>query len=172
MGPRIETERLILRLPEDGDAADIAAQFNDFDVARMTSRIPYPYPRPAADMWILVSRISWPRTCNFVIENDGEFVGTGGIFRRTAGAEWEIGYALGRHAWGRGLGTEAAAALLAYARDELGATRVVAGHYDDNPASGRILEKIGFRYTGAMSKQYAIARLDYANLKDMEWVAA
>jgi RimJ/RimL family protein N-acetyltransferase len=177
MGPRIdltriESDRLVLRLPEERDAEAIALQFNDFDVARMTARIPYPYPRPAADMWVLISRVSWPRNCNFVVEHKGEIVGTAGIFRRTPDADWELGYALARHAWGKGYATEIGHILLEFARKTLGANRVIAGHYDDNPASAHVLKKLGFRYTGASCRQFAMARLAKVNCVDMEWTEA
>ena len=59
MGPRIDTERLMLRLPEMADAENISRYCGEFDVARMTSRIPHPYPVLAAELWVLQTRAAW-----------------------------------------------------------------------------------------------------------------
>ena len=74
--------------------------------------------------------------------------------------------------WGRGYATEAARAVVAYAFDELGLNRVFAFHFTNNPASGRVLQKIGMRHEGTRrahtrkdgafldSESYAILRGD------------
>jgi RimJ/RimL family protein N-acetyltransferase len=61
---------------------------------------------------------------------------------------WEIGYWIGKPYWGQGYVTEAAAGLLAWAQHEMGVTRFVSGHIFDNPASGKVLTKLGFTYAG------------------------
>jgi len=57
----------------------------------------------------------------------------------------ELAYALARKAWGRGLATEAAEAVVNYGFKEKGLEQVVAGIHCDNEASRRVLEKVGFR---------------------------
>jgi len=59
---------------------------------------------------------------------------------------YEIGYALARNCWGRGLATEAAGRIAAFAKDELKVKQLFATHAADNAASGRVLEKTGFIY--------------------------
>lgn len=171
MGPRIETRRLLLRPPEMRDAPDIARYAGDYDIAKMTMLIPHPYPEPAAEMWILMRRAGWANTSNrhLVIESvdGGAVCGSAGIFRRAPEADWEIGYWIAKPFWGRGLATEAGQALIDYARDELAAPVVTAGHYDDNLASGRVLEKLGFRYTGEACEQFCLGRLARANCLGM-----
>tara|TARA_R110000868_G_scaffold19588_3_gene84304 strand:+ start:2663 stop:3217 length:555 start_codon:yes stop_codon:yes gene_type:complete len=173
MGPRIETTRLLLRPPEMSDAPDIARYAGDYDIAKMTMLIPHPYPVPAAEMWVLMRRAAWEKSANrhLIIETrgetGGEMCGMAGIFRRTAQSEWEIGYWIAKPFWGSGYATEAGQALIDYARDELAAAVVTAGHYDDNPASGRVLEKLGFRYTGEACEQFCLGRLARANCLDM-----
>ena len=171
MGPRIETERLLMRLPEMGDAPNLSTYCGDIDVSRMTSRIPHPYPVLAAEMWVLATRAGWRPDGNqsLVIEADGETIGGGGIFKRSPESDWELGYWVGRPWWGMGYATEIGRGMVEFAHQALGAQRVVAGHYDDNPASGRVLEKLGFRYTGEARKVYAMARLGKARLLDMVW---
>jgi RimJ/RimL family protein N-acetyltransferase len=65
------------------------------------------------------------------------------------GGYFEMGYWLGRPYWGQGYATEAARKLAAFAFSGLKAGRLTAGYFHDNPASGRVLEKIGFKPDGA-----------------------
>jgi RimJ/RimL family protein N-acetyltransferase len=82
-------------------------------------------------------------------------VGTVG-FKRAEG--WlELGYWIARDHWGRGYATEAGRGALEVAR-ALGHRRVSAGHYVDNPASGRVLRKLGFRETGEVRPTFCRAR--------------
>jgi RimJ/RimL family protein N-acetyltransferase len=71
--------------------------------------------------------------------------------------EPEIGYWIARDHWGCGYATEAAGAVLKIAR-ALGHRRVVAGHFIDNPASGKVLRKLGFAPTGQPGKRFSVAR--------------
>ena len=56
MGPQIRTERTVLRLPELRDAPALSRFAGDIDVAKMTSRIPSPYPLISAEIWVLQTR--------------------------------------------------------------------------------------------------------------------
>ncbi|WP_417488473.1 GNAT family N-acetyltransferase [Maricaulis sp.] len=173
MGPRIETGRLLLRPPEMSDAPDIARHAGEYDIAKMTMLIPHPYPVPAAEMWVLMRRAGWAGSANrhLIVQtreaDGGEMWGMAGVFRRSRDSEWEIGYWIAKPFWGRGLATEAGQALIDYARNELAAPVVTAGHYDDNPASGRVLEKLGFRYTGKACEEFSLGRLAKANCLGM-----
>lgn len=175
MGPQIETGRLKLRLPEMDDAARLCELAGDYDVARMTGSIPHPYPQLAAEMWVLINRARWTPQGNqslVVTDSEGALVGSGGVFRRRPEADWELGYWIGRPWWGRGYATEIGRALIDFSCATLGATRLVAGHYHDNPASGRVLEKLGFRYTGKTENLFCTARMKRERSIDMVWEAA
>ncbi|MHA6288077.1 GNAT family N-acetyltransferase [Maricaulis sp. CAU 1757] len=168
MGPVLETERLTLRLPELDDAAELARHLGDYDIARMTARVPHPYPALAAELWVLANRAAWRADGNqslLVFDAEG-LAGGGGVFRRTPQSEWEIGYWVAKRCWGRGYATELGQALIGLAREQLGANRIIAGHNEDNPASGRVLEKLGFRYTGE-SRSWCMARLAQVRTLDM-----
>jgi len=171
MEPRIETRRLSLRLPEMRDAPDLSRYAGDYDIAKMTSRIPSPYPVLAAETWVLQTRAAWApgRNISLTVEHEGDLAGGGGIFKRGPEADWEIGYWLAKPFWGRGFGTELGAGLMQYARKQLGADRIVAGHFQDNPASGRILEKLGFVYTGEAPRLFSMARMGRAPCRSMTW---
>jgi len=78
--------------------------------------------------------------------------------------EVELGYRLRRHAWGLGYATEGARALIRHAFDVLGYRRVYSHSLTDNPASIRVMEKIGlvavgpWSYRGLPGIEYAIER--------------
>jgi ribosomal-protein-alanine N-acetyltransferase len=56
--------------------------------------------------------------------------------------------------WGKGYGTEAVRALVGYGFNQLKLNRIFASHYANNPASGKILQKLGMQYEGRLSKHY------------------
>ena len=83
-----------------------------------------------------------------------------------------MGYWIGRPYWGQGYATEAAAGAVGWAGADAGASGwVVAGHFADNPASGRVLEKAGFLYTGVVAPQFSKARGAVAPTRMMVWLA-
>ena len=58
------------------------------------------------------------------------------------------GYWYGRPFWYKGYAKEAGGQVTAFAFESLGALAIASGFYVANPASGRVLEKLGFRFTG------------------------
>ena len=170
--PVIESRRLALHAPAFQDAPRLAALANDPDIARMTTSLPHPYTIEAAEAFIARVAGQDPRRAStFLIEH--EDLGPVGTIGLACGDEpWpEIGYWIGRPYWGRGLATEAVEALLAWAARRQGRRVVVAGHFADNPASGRVLEKAGFLYTGETRRQFSLARGEAAPARRMVWLA-
>ena len=144
----IRTERLTLRDPEERDLPAIAELIGDIAVARMLSRVPHPYTIGDAEAWF--RQISAPDAEDwriFAIILDGQAVGMIG-FRNRYG-EPSIGYWLGRPFWGRGYMSEAVEAAVGwfFANHEDGALH--SGVFEDNPASRRIQEKLGFEIVGS-----------------------
>lgn len=149
----IETERLLLRPPRRNDAEAMALLAGDWEVARMTTRIPYPYTREDAAEWIESCLAPDVQELVFVITRGEAFLGCCGLqltsddgtFIDTA----ELGYWLGKPHWGNGYATEACEALLRVAFEEMGLQHVSCGHFSDNLASRRVIEKLGFAFVGA-----------------------
>jgi RimJ/RimL family protein N-acetyltransferase len=137
----------------------------------MTAMVPHPYTIEVAEGWILFALAQLRRQAAFTFlmeARDGSgVVGSMGVFRRRPDADWEVGYYVAKPAWGCGYASEALAAVVAWTRSELRAPRLVAGHFDDNPASRRVLEKAGFAPTGASTHMYSIARGAKARSIDM-----
>jgi RimJ/RimL family protein N-acetyltransferase len=83
-----------------------------------------------------------------VDRGDGAVIGYAGLQRLEDGPEVEIGYYLGRRAWGRGLATELAHALVDRAFGDLELRRLVAVVRPENEASKRVLAKAGLHPDG------------------------
>jgi len=83
-------------------------------------------------------------------------VGACGMGRRPSGAV-EMGYWIARPHWNQGFATEASRAVIDIART-LKLPRLEASHFVDNPASGRVLEKLGFIPTGLTAPRRSCAR--------------
>ena len=118
-----------------------------------------------------MQRLDAAREAVFAIEHrDHGLVGVLG-FHGQSPLGPEIGYWLGRPFWGQGLATEAATAALTWAREQWRRRVVVSGHFADNPASGRVLEKAGFLYTGEVQPRHSRARGRPAATRMMVWLA-
>jgi ribosomal-protein-alanine N-acetyltransferase len=153
----IVTQRLVLRPLEACDRARMIELANNWRVAKNLSQMPYPYTAASADDWLGKQASLWAggKCVNVAITLDGQFIGGAGVSVRDHG-DWELGYWLGEPYWNRGYASEAAAALRDHAFEKLKLGHIVAGHFFDNHASGRILSKLGFRYTKE-SHRYCIA---------------
>jgi ribosomal-protein-alanine N-acetyltransferase len=139
----LESERLILRPPRPSDIQSMTVWLSDYDVARMTARVPHPYNEGDAEAFI-----AHAPEHRFVIQRkrDGVFLGMAGLH---ADDGYEFGYWLGKPFWGFGYATEAAHRLVSYAFQALGQETVHAGWFYDNPASGHVLAKLGARHNGS-----------------------
>jgi RimJ/RimL family protein N-acetyltransferase len=170
--PRIETRRLALRSPAPGDESRLAELMADYDIARMTSRVPHPYGLADAENFIEKVQSNDPATDhNFLIEHEDEGIIGGLGFFTPPGEPLEVGYWIGRNWWGRGFASEALQGGLAWAKASWRKRYVVAGHFSDNPASGAVLCKAGFLYTGEVQLKHSLARGEEAATRMMVWLA-
>jgi len=149
------TKRLTLRPGWAEDAPALARAIAHKDVVTRISRAPWPYGEDDAREFL--GNFDSLGGCVFLIlvHDRGagappRLIGCVGLHAE-AQDRYELGYWLTPDAWGRGYATEAARAVLAAGRWSLGVRRIEAGHYIDNPASGRVLRKLGFSPTGEIS---------------------
>jgi len=156
----VRTERLLLRPGWIEDAAAVQrAISSDPAIARNTARIPWPYALADAEAYLRSQQDaehSWSLLVFARTSAAPRLVG--GVGLHPDGEQHEIGYWIARPYWGLGFATEAAAGLLRAARGSLQLKRVSSGHFVDNPASGHVLRKLGFRPTGRVEKRYSVAR--------------
>jgi RimJ/RimL family protein N-acetyltransferase len=149
----LRSARLGYRPIRATDAGRVAVLAGEWDIARMTSRIPHPYSLVDADLWIAsIGQDEFVRG----VELDGKLIGAVGYIEG-AERQAEIGYWIGKPYWGRGFATEAARALVAYSFGPVGFLRLTCGHFIDNPASARVIAKLGFRHVGN-GRQWCEAR--------------
>jgi len=170
--PVVETRRLALRAPGVRDIPRLVELANDAGVARMTLRMPHPYGVGDAEGFIAAVDSQDPRRDKtFVIEHeDHGAVGVIGLFEAGDVAP-EVGYWIGRPYWGRGYATEALEGAMAWAARAWKRRALTSGHFADNPASGRVLEKAGFLYTGEVRRGFSRARNAETETRRMIWLA-
>lgn len=151
------SERLFLRPAFPEDSRELFEAICDAGIVAMLAAPPWPYRMADAEEFCArdVDRHS-PR---FLITLPGEkgapIIGSIGL--REDGDALALGYWIARDHWGRGYATEAGRGALAMAR-ALGRKRVLSDHFVDNPASGRVLRKLGFRETGEVRPTECRAR--------------
>jgi RimJ/RimL family protein N-acetyltransferase len=153
----IRSERLFLRPGWPEEWEDLLSLIDDEDVVRNLARAPWPYTAEDARAFALCQHEQL--LPNFFITLPGaqgaRLIGSVGLSRD--GDRVELGYWIGRPYWGNGYATEAARAILPLAR-ALGHRELVANHFVDNPASGRVLHKLGFCPTGTIRDRFSLGR--------------
>jgi RimJ/RimL family protein N-acetyltransferase len=152
--PTLETERLVLRPFDPGDASRVQLLAGDRAVAATTKNIPHPYEDGMAEQWIGTHQDRFEKGQEIVFaitrKGGGELIGAIGLVLNLAQQNAEMGYWIGRPYWGCGYCTEAGRAVLRYAFAELHLHRVHAHHMSHNPASGRVMQKLGMRHEGRL----------------------
>ena len=155
--PTHQTERLQLRPGSREDAPALFSAIADPDIVRNLSSAPWPYH--LADAEALASGAFKPEEPRLFIflKTSGALIGVAGLDRMSDG-EVELGYWIAKAHWGRGYATEAARRMIEIATTELKLERLFAGWFIDNPASGRVLSKLGFVDTPGLVNRHSRAR--------------
>ncbi len=154
----VRSDRLIIRGLREGDWRDLQVLGGVPEVARMMFNVTAPWAEADVKAWLEMSK--WRGQVGFrpaVTLLDGTLIGTLGI----GGDPVSCAYFLGQDFWGKGYATEAMAAFLPDVFERFSLTEITASHFDDNPASGRVLAKLGFERTGIAMGSSA-ARLEDA----------
>jgi [ribosomal protein S5]-alanine N-acetyltransferase len=150
MTAEISTERLHLRSVTPQDSGRITEVVADPRVHRMLARVPPGQTKAQTLAWIMTHDRGRAEDIDHVyaITKNGVLIGVTGAHRASTDLPFEIGYWLAPEAWGQGFVTEASAALIRWLETRKGARALVSGHFADNPASGRVLAKLGFLPSG------------------------
>lgn len=148
----LETGRLELRPLRARDAVEIEQLLNDRELASNTESIDFPYPQGVAAHWIDRNQDRWMVGEAYVLticqKETGRLIGTIELLANKQNHRAELSYWIGRNFWNQGFATEAANAIVDFGFTELGFARITSQHFTRNPASGRVLEKIGMRFEG------------------------
>ncbi len=154
--PVLTTPRLVLRAFRLADAAMVQRLCGAFEVADTTANIPHPYEDGMAEEWIATHEPLWRegKLATFAITlPDDSLVGAVGL-RLERHRRAELGYWIGVPHWGQGYATEASVAMVAFGFDTLGLERIHASHFSRNPASGRVMQKVGMILEGVSRRHY------------------
>ncbi len=156
--PSLTTARLILRACTMADAADMQRLAGDRDIAATTLRIPHPYEDGMAEQFMSTHQDDFDQGLGVSLaialrsdgSSDGTYMGGIGLTIEQSHDKAEMGYWIGKPYCNQGYVTEAASAVVGYAFETLGLNRVYASHFKHNPASGRIMQKIGMTHEGSL----------------------
>lgn len=151
------TERLLLRPIWPEDATALHAAIADEAIVRNLAQAPWPYTADDAASFAALQHPEMLPNFMLMLRTDGapQLIGSCGLGQHDG--EAEIGYWIARRYWGQGFAAEAAKAVVGVAR-ALGHKKLSAGHMLDNPASGRVLRKVGFRPLGIVKQRYSAGR--------------
>jgi [ribosomal protein S5]-alanine N-acetyltransferase len=156
MIPTLQTPRLILRPFHPGDAADVQRLAGNRAIADTTLAIPHPYLDGMAEAWIAMHEPEFAEGTGaaFAITecSNGNLVGAISLMRIQNNHMAELGYWIGEPFWKQGFCTEAAGAVLDYAFPAFRLIRIHARHLRRNPASGRVMQKLGMKPEGRLRR--------------------
>ncbi|AJW64155.1 Putative ribosomal N-acetyltransferase YdaF [Elizabethkingia miricola] len=144
---KIETERLILSPLKESDIPLITEYLQKKIISDNTSHIPYPYSESDARTWLKMSDDALTAKTGYTFairEKEGKIIGAIGLHDR-GDDKAELGYWIAVPFWNKGYATEAASAILNFGIKELKFHKIYATHFIHNPASGKIMEKIGMQ---------------------------
>ena len=176
----LRTGRLVLAPVRAAHARALHPLIDDWEVVRMLAVLPWPVPLESVESFAVRQERGESDEDAFSILVDGAPVGVVAVKRPGTGSPARkmprLGYWIGRPHWGRGYGTEAVAALLGYAFRRYAHDAVGAGVFTDNPASRRVLEKLGFARVGGYPIR-CVARgepveIDNMHLARSRWAAS
>ncbi|APG63385.1 hypothetical protein LPB140_11970 [Sphingorhabdus lutea] len=153
------TERTLLRPSFAEDAPVIHQLMQDEALVRNLASAPWPYTLNDAQQFTSLDHDA--RYPKFIILNrtksTPEIIGSAAILPTDKDNQVELGYWIARPHWNQGFATEAANAVIQIAQI-LGYDNIVASHFFDNPASGRVLRKLGFAPLGKNQLRYSKGR--------------
>ena len=158
--PTLVTDRLILRKMKPQDAEAVFAYASDPEVTRYViweTHRSIEDSRAFLDLVTSKYESGGEPEWGIVYKGDHRFVGTCGIVSwEPQHARAELGYALSRDYWGRGLMAEAVATMISFGFREMSLNRIEARCIAENTASARVMEKAGMLYEGTLRQRELI----------------
>ncbi len=176
--PTLTTSRLIVRPYQMEDKPELIDLIGDPLVSKPLLIVPYPYTEKDADEWINSRQVAFEagESAQFVVTSkvSGVLLGGCGVIMIPKFNMAEIGYWVGRKFWGQGYTTEAARAVVDWAFDNFGLNRIYARYDVNNPASGRVMQKLGMQSEGILRqhvlKDGVYCDMAYYGLLRSEWL--
>jgi ribosomal-protein-alanine N-acetyltransferase len=178
--PTLTTERLTLRPFIADDAFDIERLAGVREIADTTLTIPHPYPHGAAAEWVLTHAPAWEAgsaaTFAVVETASARLVGVASLTIKREHRRAELGYWIALDQWNQGYATESNQRLVDFGFEVLGLHRIEARHFLRNPASGRVMVKLGMQQEG-IERDWAVKGDHFESMVlysilEQEWRAA
>lgn len=178
MLPIIETARLILKPFKEEDAQSVYELAKSYELYKSTLNIPHPYEPQMALEWIQTHEVAHEETGMialgaFIKETD-TLVGTFSLGFLPKTKNGEIGYWIGEPYWNKGYASEAAKALVDYGFAQLKLNRIYGRYLTFNPASRKVMEKIGFEFEGVLKevivKEGSFHDVGYLGMLRSDWL--
>ncbi|MDT0161341.1 MULTISPECIES: GNAT family N-acetyltransferase [Bacillus] len=148
----IFTNRLLLRLFQVSDAETVARLCDNYNLYKSTLYLPYPYELKDALTWMEkhLDNFKSERSYELAVTDrqTGELYGAIALSNNQMFHHGELAYWIGEEYWGKGYATEAAEAVIRFAFEEKKYHKVFARYFQSNPASGRVMEKLGMKEEG------------------------
>jgi RimJ/RimL family protein N-acetyltransferase len=162
-------------LYSEADIAELVQGIGAREVAATTVRIPHPYTEQDAREFIAATRRGGLLRRAIRLRSDGRMIGGVGLALEEDNQRAELGYWIAVPFWGHGYATEAAYEIVRYGFESLHLNRIFAGHFGNNPASQRVLAKLGMRHEGCqrqhIRKWDRFVDLELYGLLRQEWKA-
>ena len=154
----LDTPRLRLRPFGLTDASRVRELAGDRAIADTTLTVPHPYEDGMAETWIATHEPGFAKgellALAMTLADDTRVIGAIGLQLELAHARGTLGYWVGRDYWGQGYCTEAARALSALGFSRLGLNKIESECLIRNPASARVLTKLGMTSEGIKRQHY------------------
>jgi RimJ/RimL family protein N-acetyltransferase len=166
----IRTRRLLLRKLTVADVPRIHEILSNWHVTRMLRMAPFPPRLDQLQQWLSGHDQEWTAgtAYRFAVTAGERMIGCTDVDQISSGCGG-LGYFPDEDCWGRGFASEAAEAVRDFAVEAVGLRRLLSGHAIDNPASGHILIKLGFRPTGE-AEVWSQSRQETVLHKTYEWI--
>lgn len=179
-GTVLRTPRLTLSLLDDSDAGALLSIYSDTETMRYWSGAAWTALEQATQQIAQSRRDARDGSAlrlGIKLAETGELIGTATLYAfHRSNRRCEIGYILGRSHWGRGLMSEALAALLEHGFDVLDLHRVEADIDPRNEGSRRILQRLHFTREGLMRERWIVngelCDTEYYGMLRADWRAA
>ena len=150
----ITTENLILRMFQRSDVEELTRLCNNYNIYKYNIYMPYPYTIKDAYAFIQNHTKDFDSDKRYIFaitdKETGKLYGSMGLTNYSKYKNGELGYWIGEEYWGRGIGTEACSAIIKFAFTVKGYHRVHAKHFEENLASGKVMEKLGMKKEGLL----------------------
>jgi ribosomal-protein-alanine N-acetyltransferase len=154
MQPTLETDRLVLRPFTASDAERVQVLAGEYAIADTTLNIPHPYEEGMAEAWISThaAKYAAEELAAFAVtlKDGGTLIGAVGLEIDRRFQRGELGYWIGVPYWNQGFCTEASKAVVDFGFFALGLHKICAHHLTRNPASGRVMQKVGMTREGTL----------------------